>query len=432
MPLSTLITHQDGPYRIVDLRETFRQNYFGPHLPPKIHGVIDGAAVQRELSKDPLPGIPLDTEDRHELRKLLQQAGCFHAEDSPSEDYAIKVFKRWRCFAQTTERYDRYTFDWDHTLSNFKIVLTPALGASLLFSKFGDKLFSKIAQRLGLNSQPLTVVEVQRPFMGEMAFGLMVGGALSIGLESFEEWGAHAPLVSLATSTWKPRIDLWAKSCSPLIRLIGASSTIHLKDFLNHSDYLMNTCVADGLESMEPSMRTETLRYLNGLKAHHVKPEPVFTDRYPDDRILHFDDYLPVLKNLSSSKKVDAYEVYQPHPTTKFDLHKIQPDGMFTGEYDAIMGALEELITVETEGSTSPALLSLADYLDDPRRLTPPNLRERHTLPEGVILTALAVQSPISEFLRNYQRPIQKAHDKIAGTRRVTDYRHMIRTRGAP
>lgn len=395
-----------------------------------------GGSREEDLAFVEPPVIPLDGRHSETLLAILDYAGIRYASpDSPAAALGMRVFQIARDFGQKTT-FERVTFDWDHTLSNYKI-FEDVLGVVRTKMR-REPPAEKLART------PMVALEVARPFMQEIAWGMAVGFALRQGIRSLKDWELYQPKVGLVTHTWPDRLGVLARHFNRLIPLLegwlpGSSrldekivkgetrALIHLHDFLGYARQLMTRFEIGGFEALSPTEQDEVMAYCEDGKAHYRKPLGALAMRgWEVSSLLHLDDSTKVIADLEGhpSPFVRAVHVRQPHSNIFRDVqewHKIAVSALWTSREAAAAAAVGGLARMEWDHATVPAVLAVLGALQAfPFQADLPNPTERNRLPDGVVMTFHETPTTLGEFWDYYVRP---TNETKAAIRRAVERR---------
>ena len=423
-----------------------RTQFSGRFIPAGWQVRLSALSRHQPLKFHEPPPIPLDTDHKDMIRILLQFGSAEAIPGSPAERFGMTVFQAARHYARQTH-YDGITFDWDHTVSNYKV-----------FEDLGKLVPVKMSpQRPETRAQaPMTVVEGTRPYMAELVMGLMTGFALQQGLRSFSEWGSYEPQVGLATLTWPDRLARIAESFIrfvPLMdgRIPGSAglykavlnqdtrTIVHLHNFLGYADTLLDAYEKDGFGGLNPSNQAAVMGYFEDGKAHYRKPLGAFEARgWQPESLLHFDDALQVIADIQADTMyAGARAVYTPNPYTHPKNNVGEPDKVLVGDLlfelltpwqrnrnKRIGSAIKALVSSEIKGSSIHEILDMmrgpdshpnalgARMVHDDEEM-PQILSDRSYLLEGGILTYHLKETTLGEFWDYYVKPSQDLKTRI-------------------
>jgi len=394
-----------------------------------------GGTRAADLSFSLPPDIPLDTHRPAEILTMLDYAGIrYRSADSFAAAFGVSIFEAAREFADRTG-FDQVSFDWDHTLSNYKIF---------------DNVLGVFKTRMrrtplpeSLAQTPMTAIEVARPFMHELAFGMMAGYAGRQGLSSLDQWQHYTPQVGLATHTWPDRIGVLAQHFMRLIPLMeglipgsprmyekmtdgSARSIVHLHHFLGYADALMTRFQSGGFEVLSATEQDEVMGYCEDGKGHHRKPLGALEQRgWPKESLLHFDDSTKVVEDIEKnpSSRIRAIHVRQPHSSffrNVQEWNKIAVSRLWSSQSSAAVSTVRGLARMEWDNATIAAIVGALNVFSSEEALLP-DLRERSQLPDGVVLRIHETPTTLGEFWRYYVEPTNTVKVKI---------RHVVKSRG--
>jgi hypothetical protein len=386
------------------------------------HGPVEFAAP---------PPIVLTTTDPAALLDLLRYAGMAYAADSPAAAAALHVFRAGRALA-LTGAYEAVTFDWDHTIINYQV--------------FEGLLSVARTRRLGspppdaTSGAPLVAIETPRPFVMELAFGMMVGFAARQGLADLSEWEGYRPQVGIATHTWPDRLGLAAHH-SPFLALMEGllpgspalhqhftsprvRSVLHLHHFLDYSTDLVRRFDAHGFSALTPDQADELLRCLEDGGAHRRKPLGAWTARgWAPERLLHIDDSPRLIADLARQAALAGYGgarfIHAPHAHSRRfgrvqSWHMLALPSLWRRRHHAMRGVIAHLARIEWKRSAVPDLLRhLGHPLDAQQSAWP-----RAALPAGTVMAMHPAATTVGTFWEQYVAPVIRAQSLIRDVRR--------------
>lgn len=432
----------------ITVNQNKRFHRFKPHVKsPQGSMVVQGKGIKwKDLPFYQPPAVSLNTDEPHEILQILGYAGIhYRSPDSEAARYAVDVFKTSREFAFKT-RFDRISFDWDHTLSNF-IIFENVWGV-------GKTRLKKKEPGEELGRKPMVVLEVARPFMQDMAMGMMVGYAMRQGLKSFDRWENYEPQVILSTHTWPDRIGVLAAYFVRFIPLMegllpGTSGMygrvtdrqsrafVDLHHYLLYADHLMDKFKEVGFRGLNPQERIEAWAYFEDGKAHYRKPLGALAMKgWKVSTFLHFEDSTRIVSDLEDhplGNRVRGVYVRQCHSNSRdaSEFHKILPSALWLRSRDrAKQRVAEKLAWAEWGGSTIAALLGALEVFES-NELSGPELthwlmQRTAGLPEGIIFMLHETHTTLGEFRRYYVNPtnrrkreIRKIRDEYGGLKAI-------------
>lgn len=393
-----------------------------PATGPRGLTLIPGGQRDLHLPHRPLPDVALANAAHAEILALLNFAGVSYASpDCPAARAGVQIFASARDLIRAG-RFDAVTFDWDHTFSNYLVFEDLA---TLVRARRGRQSPSAYAA-------PMVAVEVTRPFMIELAFGMMVGFALRQGLRRFSQWSAYRPKVGVASLTWPDRLARLAAHYLPILPLMEAivpgtpstyehfmspdvRSVLNLHHFLDYAQGLMERVGAGALLTVAEGH--EALGYAEDLKAHKRKPLGAWIGRGWDaSRLLHIDDSTTIVADLTHQAALrglaEARFLRVPHPHSRIfrnvrEWHKVWLPGFWRARPAAMAGAIETLARQEWGRSNVPAILT-ALGIEFPRSHWP-----GASLPEGTVLPIHETPTTVGDFWTYYLEPTQRARALI-------------------
>lgn len=384
----------------------------------------------------PLPSIPLTTTEPGTIIDLMAYAGIHYASaGSPAAAYGVNAFNKGREFA-LSGRFDLVTFDWDHTVSNYKIFET--LGSLIWLKIRKDKATRKTL------AAPLTSMEAPLLYMPELIMGMMMGFAIKQGLNNFNQWQQYRPQVVIASHTWPDRIGVlgsWSLRFLPLMeglipgdpetyqKLTSKNSRafLNLHDFLDHATALMNS-----LGSLQENEAAEALAYLEMGKAHKTKPWGAFERKWGVGdrplRILHFDDSPRVVADLRRRPRVGSIAVLVQSPWTRLGKEvgegkKLQLSGLWQSRGDAIISAVNALADAACAGSAIPNILGALDLIASGQATEDIDIAYATVPLEGAVLTVHEAGTDLERFRRFYDVPTSQAKTLIRRRARAASSR---------
>ncbi len=386
------------------------------------------------------PRLSLRTDDRYEILQMLNYAGVSYRPESEAARFGIHVFRAGRNFTRR-QTFDRISFDWDHTLSNYQI-----------FEHLPGLLKARSLQTpppTELDQTPMTAIEVARPFMHELVLGMMVGFATHQGLKTFDQWEHYEPQVALATHTWPDRLGILASFFIRLLPLMGGLlpgsphlyekitdegliAITHLHHFLHYADQLMVRYEQEGFEPLTPRERTEVMNYLEDGKAHYRKPIGALEERgFAGTTLLHFDDSTKIISDFenggrNNGRRIRGVWVKQSHSRFFADVqewHKISLPAFWRSRQAAAEGVVEHLAHIEDRRSPIPAVLSALKVFSGDEDTSPdPSLWL--FLPQGVMMAVHETPTTVGEYWRYYVNPTNRSKANI---RRIREARGGLR-----
>lgn len=411
-------------------------------LPLGMSVQFSGYSRQQPLNFYPPPAIPLKTEDPGQILELLEYADITHrSPECDAAHYGIKVFCEGRRVAWNFPM-NGVLFDWDHTLSNYKIFEPIVRLIRTRFSRTPPHRWSEL---------PMTAIEAPRPFMLELAFGMMVGYAEAQGLKGFDQWEQYEPQVGLFTNTWPDRIGIMATHFVRLLPLMagilpgteGIYDTVvrgegkagkaftHLHHFHEFANRSLDRFERDGWSGLDPeqAVALSHFMYVGAGKAHHDKPLGALAARgWELSKLLFLDDSLQVIEAIS---RIDAkyclYPVHVPNPYADQaqdvgELDKILPSALLRSRHGAVKAATDALAVAEAAGSRIEGILHLLGYLSSVGLYSQAELsweqfqqrtrivsRTRQALPDGVHLLVHETPTDLGTFWQQYVSP-QRMH----------------------
>ncbi len=425
-----------------------------------LHITLSPLNRDQNLQSLPLIGIPLATTDRQDQQFMMACAGLEHELTSPAANLALQCFQVGRRLGQHGP-YENVTFDWDHTLSNYKI-----------FDGLGGLLPVKLrAKDPGRHDQTImSALEAPRPFMLELVFGTMVGFALRQGLEHFYQWNEYQPKVGLVTHTWADRLAVLAQHYLPLLSLMeglapgdehigdkirthNTRAFVHLGHFLAYADALLERYESLGMEGLTPAERYEVMQYMEDGKAHHRKPLTALAEYgWDTSTLLHFDDRIDIIADMRTAGIYQgAAAVYVPNPyggrgKNVSEVNKVLPHDLFLemltpfarARSSKIISSAQALLNTELQSSPLSELLYLLDqdsfdFLQQLQEL--PATETSYTgqphsgFPEGTHYTFYDTPTTLGEFWRNYVHPTRQRKQRIRTIRSAKGGLKEIRAR---
>lgn len=394
--------------------------------------LVPGRSPHQPLEFTAPPAIELTTTDPAAMLDMLRYAGvCYAAPDSPAASIGLHVFAAGRALALRGP-YDAVTFDWDQTFSNNQIFEDlPRLMRVRSFTS---------PPPAAMSAAPMVAIETARPFVMELAFGMMVGFAVRQGLARLSDWERYRPQVGIATHTWPDRLGV-AAQYAPILPLMegllpGAPavyerftsahvrSVIHLHHFLEYATTLVRRFDEHGFAALTPDQADELMRCLKEGGAHRLKPLGTWTARgWAPARLLHIDDSPTLVADLARQAMLagygDARFLYAPHSHSRVfanvkPWHILALPALWRGRPQAIRGVVANLVCKEWARSAVPDLLRrLGHPLDAGCRAWP-----RGTLPAGTVMAMYATPTTIGEFWDYYVAPVIRAQALIRDVRR--------------
>lgn len=384
--------------------------------------LLPGGTRSRFLPCHPLPDVALNSAAEADILCLLSYAGArYTGPQSPAARAGMKIFDAARKLI-LDGRHDAVTFDWDHTFGNYQI-----------FENLPQLLrVRRLRRPPAAGATPMVAMEVTRPFMVELALGMMTGFALRQGLTRFSQWRAYEPRVGVASMTWPDRLARLAAHYVPILPLMEAlvpgdpnvydrfmsqtvRSVIHLHHFLAYCEDLLARYKSGG--ELTPVQGQELVAYAVDRKAHARKPLGAWTSRrWPVSRILHVDDSTVVVTDLARQSRLaghaDARFLHAPHPHSKLfrnvrEWHKVSLPAFWRSRSRAMRGVTATLARQEWTRSNIPGLLKELDASLDVRPW--PSVG----LPEGTIMSVHETPTTLEEFWAYYVAPTNRARALI-------------------
>ncbi len=384
--------------------------------------LLPGGRRDQLLPHRPLPDIDLAETDDARLLELLAYAGVsYAAPNSPAARVGLDIFNAARALI-LEGCYDAVTFDWDHTFSNYQVFeeLPELVKARRL----------RTPPRAG--KSPMVAMEVTRPFMTELAFGMMVGFARRQGLTRFSQWESYQPRVGVASLTWPDRLARLATHYMPVVALMEAlvpgdprayeifmsssvRSVLHLHHFLGYCGDLLQRLVAGSDLTLVEGQ--EVIAYALDRKAHKRKPLGAWAARGWDvTRLLHIDDSTVIVGDLARQAilrgHVGARFLHAPHPHSKLfrnvrEWHKVSLPAFWRSRAAAMTGVVTTLVRQEWTRSNLPALL---------KGLGVPHAAQhwpRTGLPHGTTLAIHETPTTVGAFWEYYVEPTYRMRTLI-------------------
>jgi hypothetical protein len=391
-----------------------------------------GGSPHRPLEFTAPPPIALMTTEAGAVLDLLRYGGMtYTAPDSPAAASALHVFAAGRALALNGP-YDAVTFDWDHTFTNNQI--------------FAGVL--AVARARGLTSPPPTVmratamvaVETPRPFVMELAFGMMVGFAVRQGLAHLSDWERYRPQVGIATHTWPDRLGRTAQY-APILPLMEGllpgtpglyerftskhiRSVVHLHHFLDYATTLVRRFDAQGFSELTPDQADELMRCLEDGGAHRRKPIGAWGARGWDPaRLLHIDDSPALIADLTRQATLAGYDgahfVYAPHShsrvfTSVKSWHMLALSSLWRRRPRAMHGVIANLVRMEWTHSAIPDLLRRLGHPLNAADVAWPHA----ALPAGTVMAMYPTPTTVGTFWDQYVAPVIRAQALIRDVRR--------------
>lgn len=381
----------------------------------------------RPLAFSAPPSLPLASTDPGVLLDLLLYAGMnYAAPDSPAAAAALHVFTAGRTLALTGP-YDAVTFDWDHTFTNNQI-FDGLLGVARASR-------SKSPPSAKLAASPMVAIESPRPFVMELAFGMMVGFALRQGLANLSEWERYRPQVGIATHTWPDRLGRTAQYAAILPLMEGlvpgtpglyehftsprVRSVIHLHHYIDYASSLVRRFDAHGFSAFTPDQADELMRCLEDRGAHRRKPLGAWTARgWNAARLLHIDDSPTLIADLTRQAALAGYSgahfSHTPHShsrvfTTVKSWHMMDLPSLWRRRPRAMRGVISNLVRMEWGYSALPDLLQ---RLGHPLKAAVASW-PKSALPAGTVMTMFSTPTTVGAFWEGYVGPVVRAKSLI-------------------
>jgi len=383
----------------------------------------------RPLEFTPPPHIALTTTDPAALLELLRYAGMtYAAPESPAALAALHVFAAGRALGQNSH-YDTVTLDWDHTCSNNQIF------AGVLGIARARRLTSRPAAPL--SATPMVAIETPRPFVMELALGMMVGFAVRQGLTHFTDWPHYRPQVGIATHTWPDRLGRTAQYAPMLALMEGlwpgapglyehftaphVRSVVHLHHFLDYAMALVRRFDTHGFSALTPDQADETMRCLEDGGAHRRKPIGAWAARGASTaRLLHIDDSPTLIADLTRQAALAGHAgarfLYAPHAHSRVFAnvkawHMLALPSLWRRRPQAMRGVIANLVRMEWAYSAVPDLLRRLGHVMP--EAWPPT-----ALPDGTVMTMYATPTTVGAFWDQYVGPVVRAQTLIRDVRR--------------
>jgi len=398
---------------------------------PRGLGLIPGAegSPHRPLAFSPPPRIALESTTATAVLDLLRYAGMsYAAPDSPAAAAALHVFDAGRTLA-LEGAYDGVTFDWDHTFTNNQI-FEGIVGVALARR-------SKAAPPAEICAAPMVAVECPRPFVMELAFGMMVGFALRQGLEHFSDWERYRPQVGIATHTWPDRLGRTAQY-APILPLMegllpGAPglyehftsrdlrSIVHLHHFIDHATSLVRRFDTHGFAAFAPDQADQLMCCLEDGGAHRRKPLGAWVScAWNPARLLHIDDSPTLIADLIRQAALaglsNAQFVHTPHShsgvfTSVKSWHMLALPSLWRQRPKAMRGVISNLVNMEWGRSAVPGLLRRLGHPLNPAW-------PKAALPAGTVMAMYVTPTTVGAFWNGYVEPVVRAQALIRDVRR--------------
>lgn len=386
----------------------------------------------------PPPRIALASTEAAAVLDLLRYAGMsYAAPDSPAATAALHVFDAGRALA-LEGTYDAVTFDWDHTFTNNQI-FEGLLGVARARR-------SKAAPPAAICSAPMVAVESPRPFVMELAFGMMVGFALRQGLEQLSDWTRYRPQVGIATHTWPDRLGRTAQY-APILPLMegllpgapglyehftspAVRSVVHLHHFIDHATSLVRRFDADGFAAFSPDQADELMCCLEDGGAHRRKPLGAWSSRaWNPARLLHIDDSPTLIADLIRQAALaglgGAQFIYTPHSHSRVfksvkSWHMLALPSLWRRRPKAMRGVIANLVNMEWGRSAVPGLLRRLGHPLNPAW-------PKAALPAGTEMAMYVTPTTVGAFWNGYVAPVVRAQALIRDVRRRHGGMRLIR-----
>jgi hypothetical protein len=400
--------------------------------------LLPGGTRNRFLPHQPLPDVALSSTAEADLLCLLSYAGVrYAAANSPAAWLGMLIFNAARSVVMEG-RHDAVTFDWDHTFCNYQV-----------FEDVPQLLrVHRLRRPPVASATPMAALEVTRPFMVELALGMMVGFALRQGLTRFSQWRAYAPRVGVASLTWPDRIARLAAHYVPILSLMeglvpgdpdtydrftspAVRSVLHLHHFLGYCEELFARFRSG--EDLKPMQGQELVAYAVDRKAHCRKPLGTWTARnWPISKLLHVDDSTVIVRDLTRQAALagctDARFLHAPHPHSNIfrnvrDWHKVSLRAFWRARPQAVHSVTATLVRQEWARSNIPSLLKvLGVSLDD-------HSWPKAGLPEGTVMMLHETPTTLGEFWEYYVAPTNRARALIRNVSRDSRGLSQLRRR---
>lgn len=373
----------------------------------------------------PPPSVPLQTEQPHEIIRILEYASlCYRSTDSAAAEFAVAVFEAGREWALGTE-WPMIGFDWDYTLSNAQI-------AASLFQLATASLARHRHLRWLAGRLPIIGAEAPRPFMHELALGMMVGFAVRQGLKVFDEWERYRPRVGIVTGTWPDRLLELARYF-PLIdlmegRLPGRPHTggesawkmhVHFYDFVSYAEKLFAKLEEKRVTATE---KVEADAYFGEGRPYQKKPIGAILEKWQVGSVLLFDDSAEVVdfyRQMALLGVGTAIQTHNPYSPPDRNIPELSKVTFGLTHASRMQRAARKL--AETESQTHVPFL-LERIVKFRKRVfdVPPTCHpsEIESTPEGVVLQIAATGPTPDEFERLYGAPARKLQNMIDAARK--------------
>lgn len=402
-------------------------------VPPGLTLVAGGdGSVHRRLEFSAPPPIALMASDPGAVLEMLGYAGISPAvPGSPAESVALHAFFAGRALGRDGP-YDAVTFDWDHTFSNTQIFegLLPVAWARC----------RKSPPPPGTGDAAVVAIETWRPFVPELAFGMMAGFAARQGLARLSDWTRYRPRVGIATHTWPDRLGLTAQY-TPILPLMEGllpgspglyahftssrvRSVVHLHHFIDYTLSLIRRFDATGFAGFAPDQADELLRCLADGAAHRRKPIGAWRDRGWDTaRMLHIDDSPRLIADLTRQAALAGCDgarfLYAPHAHSRVfrhvkAWHMLALPSLWRRRPQAMRGVIANIMSMEWSRSAIPDLLRRLGYpLDEDQVAWPPA-----SLPAGAVMAVHPTPTTVATFWDQYVAPAVLAQALVRDVRR--------------
>jgi hypothetical protein len=391
-----------------------------------------GGSPHRPLEFTAPPPIALMTTDAGAVLDLLRYAGMnYAAPDSPAASAALHVFAAGRALALNGP-YDAVTFDWDHTFTNNQIF------EGLLGVARARRLKSPPPE--ATSAAAIVAIETPRPFVMELAFGMMVGFAARQGLAHFSDWERYRPQVGIATHTWPDRLGLTALY-APILPLMEGllpgtaalyerftsphiRSVVHLHHFLDYATILVRRFDADGFSTFTPDQADELMGCLEDGGAHRRKPIGTWMARgWNPARLLHIDDSPTLIADLTRQAALAGYDgahfMYTPHSHSRVftnvqTWHMLALPSLWRRRPHAMLGVITNLVRIEWARSAVPDLLRRLGHPLDAACVAWPEA----ALPAGTVMAMYPTPTTVGAFWDDYVAPVVRVQTLIRDVRR--------------
>ncbi len=383
-----------------------------------------GAGMVVQASEGPIqfappPVIGLGTGDPAQILRLLEYAGVhYQSPTSEAASLGIDVFKAGRQFALAT-RYERVAFDWDHTLDNYKI-----------FESLFRLVHTKSSSRYPYGKEkeyPLTSLETARPFMHELAFGMMVGFAIRQGLKTFDQWEQYRPQVVLSTLTWPDRLGVLSRHI-PLIalmdgrlpgredtyeRIVSSKTFVHLNDFLGYAERLLGGFRAQQFDRLTPAEQDAVIAYLRRGKGHYLKPLGAMREKWQvAGAMILFDDSHEVWEFFRQEAMIDqvtAVYTQNPYQSPGTDVGELDKVSLGLTRSARIRKAAQTLAVSEGRTVVQAVVRRLSLYERGNRSgQTDWKIEHLRPIPPGVVMSLHEVGTTLREFHDHYVAPTRR------------------------